>query len=210
VVIHPRYNPEGITQYNIVPGLLGVILTMTLVMITGVAMTRETERGTMENLLLMPSSPFEVMIGTIMPFLGVGAVQTLIVLLVVHWLFAVPFVGSISLLLMSVVLFIIANLALDFTFSTIAKAQIQALQLTVFFFLPSMLLSGFMFPFRGMRAWAQAIGEVLPLTHFLRVVRRIMLKGAGFTDLKMDLAAIAVFMLMVVFIAMLRYKRMLD
>jgi ABC-2 type transport system permease protein len=210
VVIHPRYNPEGITQYNIVPGLLGVILTMTLVMITGVAMTRETERGTMENLLVMPSSPFEVMIGTIMPFLGVGAVQTLIVLLVVHWLFAVPFVGSISLLLMSVVLFIIVNLALGFTFSTIAKAQIQALQLTVFFFLPSMLLSGFMFPFRGMRAWAQAIGEVLPLTHFLRVVRRIMLKGAGFKDLKMDLAAIAVFMLVVVFIAMLRYKRMLD
>jgi ABC-2 type transport system permease protein len=122
VVIHPRYNPECITQYNIVPGLLGVILTMTLVMITGVAMTRETERGTMENLLVMPSSPFEVMIGTIMPFLGVGAVQTLIFLLVVHWLFAVPFVGSISLLLMSVVLFIIANLALDFTFSTIAKA----------------------------------------------------------------------------------------
>jgi ABC-2 type transport system permease protein len=122
VVIHPRYNPEGITQYNIVPGLLGVILTMTLVMITGVAMTRETERGTMENLLVMPSSPFEVMIGTIMPFLGVGAVQTLIFLLVVHWLFAVPFVGSISLLLMSVVLFIIANLALDFTLSTIAKA----------------------------------------------------------------------------------------
>ncbi|MFT7405275.1 ABC transporter permease [Zhongshania sp.] len=210
MVIHPRYNPEGITQYNIVPGLLGVILTMTLVMITGVAMTRETERGTMENLLVMPSSPFEVMIGTIMPFLGVGAVQTLIVLLVVHWLFAVPFVGSISLLLMSVVLFIIVNLALGFTFSTIAKAQIQALQLTVFFFLPSMLLSGFMFPFRGMRAWAQAIGEVLPLTHFLRVVRRIMLKGAGFKDLKMDLAAIAVFMLVVVFIAMLRYKRMLD
>lgn len=210
MVIHPRYNPEGITQYNIVPGLLGVILTMTLVMITGVAMTRETERGTMENLLVMPSSPFEVMIGTIMPFLGVGAVQTLIVLLVVHWLFAVPFVGSISLLLMSVVLFIIANLALDFTFSTIAKAQIQALQLTVFFFLPSMLLSGFMFPFRGMRAWAQAIGEVLPLTHFLLLVRRIMLKGAGFKDLKMDLAAIAVFTLVVVFIAMLRYKRMLD
>ncbi|MEX1665375.1 ABC transporter permease [Zhongshania arctica] len=210
VVIHPRYNPEGITQYNIVPGLLGVILTMTLVMITGVAMTRETERGTMENLLAMPGSPFEVMIGKIMPFLGVGAVQTLIVLLVAHWLFAVPFVGSISLLLMSVVLFIIANLALGFTFSTIAKSQIQAMQLTVFFFLPSMLLSGFMFPFRGMPAWAQAIGEVLPLTHFLRVVRGIMLKGAGFKDLKMDLAAIVVFMLVVVFIAMLRYKRTLD
>lgn len=210
VVIHPRYNPEGITQYNIAPGLLGVILTMTLVMITGVAMTRETERGTMENLLAMPGSPFEVMIGKIMPFLGVGAVQTLIVLLVAHWLFSVPFEGSVSLLLLSVSLFIIANLALGFTFSTIAKSQIQAMQLTIFFFLPSLLLSGFMFPFRGMPIWAKTIGEALPLTHFLRVVRGIMLKGAGFKDLQMDLAAIALFMIAVVFIAMLRYKRTLD
>ncbi|MBW2941634.1 ABC transporter permease [Zhongshania aquimaris] len=210
LVLHPRYNPEGITQYNIVPGLLGVILTMTLVMITGVAMTRETERGTMENLLAMPGSPFEVMVGKILPFLGVGAVQTVIVLLVAHWLFAVPFVGSISLLLVSVALFIVANLALGFTFSTIAKTQIQAMQLTVFFFLPSMLLSGFMFPFRGMPMWAQVIGEVLPLTHFLRVVRGIMLKGAQFNDLRIDLAAIAAFMVVVVFIAMLRYKRTLD
>lgn len=210
VVVHPRYNPEGITQYNIVPGLLGVILTMTLVMITGVAMTRETERGTMENLLAMPGSPFEVMVGKILPFLGVGAVQTVIVLLVAHWMFSVPFVGSVGLLLVSVALFIVANLALGFTFSTIAKSQIQAMQLTVFFFLPSMLLSGFMFPFRGMPTWAQVIGEALPLTHFLRVVRGIMLKGAGFIDLRVDLAAIAAFMIVVVLIAMLRYKRTLD
>ncbi|CAA0091130.1 putative multidrug ABC transporter permease YbhS [Zhongshania aliphaticivorans] len=210
VVVHPRYNPEGITQYNIVPGLLGVILTMTLVMITGVAMTRETERGTMENLLAMPGTPLEVMIGKILPFLGVGAVQTVIVLCVAHWMFSVPFVGSIGLLLISVALFIIANLALGFTFSTIAKTQIQAMQLTVFFFLPSMLLSGFMFPFRGMPLWAQIIGEGLPLTHFLRVVRGIMLKGAGFNDLRGELVAIVVFMVVVVLIAMLRYKRTLD
>lgn len=210
VIVHPRYNPEGITQYNIVPGLLGVILTMTLVMITAVAMTRETERGTMENLLAMPGTPFEVMVGKILPFLGVGAVQTLIVLVVAHWLFSVPFFGSISLLLLSVTLFIVANLALGFTFSTIAKTQIQAMQLTIFFFLPSLLLSGFMFPFRGMPNWAQIIGEVLPLTHFLRVVRGIMLKGAEFNDLRIDLAAIGVFMIAVVAIAMLRYKRTLD
>tara|TARA_R110001599_G_scaffold105153_1_gene266213 strand:+ start:28476 stop:29615 length:1140 start_codon:yes stop_codon:yes gene_type:complete len=210
LVVHPRYNPEGITQYNIVPGLLGVILTMTLVMITGMAMTRETERGTMENLLAMPGSPFEVMIGKILPYVGVGSVQTVIVLVVAHWLFAVPFVGSIALLVLSVAIFIVANLALGFTFSTIAQSQIQSMQLTFFFFLPSILLSGFMFPFRGMPNWAQMIGEVLPLTHFLRVVRGIMLKGAEFTELRYDLAAIVLFMLVVSTVAMLRYKRTLD
>ena len=210
LVVHPRYNPEGITQYNIVPGLLGVILTMTLVMITGMAMTRETERGTMENLLAMPGSPFEVMIGKILPYVGVGSVQTVIVLVVAHWLFAVPFVGSIALLVLSVAIFIVANLALGFTFSTIAQSQIQSMQLTFFFFLPSILLSGFMFPFRGMPNWAQMIGEVLPLTHFLRVVRGIMLKGAEFTELRYELAAIVLFMLVVSTVAMLRYKRTLD
>ncbi|MFT4919049.1 MAG: ABC-2 type transport system permease protein [Zhongshania aliphaticivorans] len=210
LVVHPRYNPEGITQYNIVPGLLGVILTMTLVMITGMAMTRETERGTMENLLAMPGSPFEVMIGKILPYVGVGSVQTVIVLVVAHWLFAVPFIGSIALLVLSVAIFILANLALGFTFSTIAQSQIQSMQLTFFFFLPSILLSGFMFPFRGMPHWAQMIGEVLPLTHFLRVVRGIMLKGAGIQELVYDLAAILVFMLVVSSVAMLRYKRTLD
>lgn len=151
VVIHPRYNPEGITQSNIVPVLLGVILTMTLVMITGVVMPRETERGTMENLLAMPGSPFDVMIGKVMPFLGVGAVQTIIVLVVAYWLFALPFVGSVSFLLMSVVLFIIANLALGFTFSTIAKSQLQAMQLTVFFFLPSIFCLALCFLFVACR-----------------------------------------------------------
>ncbi|WP_373077235.1 ABC transporter permease [Zhongshania sp.] len=210
LVVHPRYNPEGITQYNIVPGLLGVILTMTLVMITGMAMTRETERGTMENLLAMPGSPFEVMIGKILPYVGVGSVQTVIVLVVAHWLFAVPFVGSIALLVLSVAIFIVANLALGFTFSTIAQSQIQSMQLTFFFFLPSILLSGFMFPFRGMPGWAQTIGEVLPLTHFLRVVRGIMLKGSEFKDLSYDLGAILIFMGVVSCVAMLRYKRTLD
>ncbi|MFT5889356.1 MAG: ABC-2 type transport system permease protein [Zhongshania sp.] len=210
LVVHPRYNPEGITQYNIVPGLLGVILTMTLVMITGMAMTRETERGTMENLLAMPGSPFEVMLGKILPYVGVGSVQTLIILVAAHWLFAVPFIGSISLLVLSVAVFIVANLALGFTFSTIAQSQIQSMQLTMFFFLPSILLSGFMFPFRGMPVWAQAIGEVLPLTHFLRVVRGIMLKGAGFKDLRYDLAVILAFTLVVMCVALIRYKRTLD
>jgi ABC-2 type transport system permease protein len=210
LVVHPRYNPEGITQYNIVPGLLGVILTMTLVMITGMAMTRETERGTMENLLAMPSSPFEVMLGKILPYVGVGSVQTLIILVAAHWLFAVPFIGSISLLVLSVAVFIVANLALGFTFSTIAQSQIQSMQLTMFFFLPSILLSGFMFPFRGMPVWAQAIGEVLPLTHFLRVVRGIMLKGAEFKDLRYDLAVILAFTLVVMCVALIRYKRTLD
>lgn len=210
VMVQPRYNPEGITQYNIVPGLLGVILTMTLVMITGMAITREAERGTLENLLAMPASPFEVMLGKILPYIGVGAVQTTIVLLVAHYLFSVPFVGSLLLLLSGVALFIIANLALGFTFSTVAKSQMQAMQLTFFFFLPSILLSGFMFPFRGMPAWAQFIGELLPLTHFLRIVRGVMLKGAAFSDVQHEFFAIVLFILLAGTVALLRYKRTLD
>lgn len=210
VIIHPRYNPEGITQYNIVPGLLGVILTMTLVMITAMAMTREAERGTMENLLAMPAKPFEMMIGKIGPYVGVGAVQTLIVILAARHLFGVPFAGAFWLLLLGVGLFIVANLALGFTFSTIAKSQMQAMQLTFFFFLPSLLLSGFMFPFRGMPDWAQIIGEALPLTHFLRIVRGVMLKGASFADIQGEFVAIAIFMAVVGSIAMARYRRTLD
>ncbi len=210
LVIHPRYNPEGITQYNIVPGLLGVILTMTLVMITGMAMTREAERGTMENLLAMPANPFEVMIGKITPYVVVGAVQTAVVLLVAHYLFSVPFVGALWLLLLGVTIFVLANLALGFTFSTIAQSQMQAMQLTFFFFLPSLLLSGFMFPFRGMPQWAQAIGEVLPLTHFLRIVRGVMLKGAGFAEMQGELVAMSAFTVFAVAAAMLRYRRTLD
>lgn len=210
LVIHPRYNPENITQYNIVPGLLGVILTMTLVMITGMAMTREGERGTMENLLAMPARPIEVMLGKIAPYVGVGAVQTVVVLLAARYLFDVPFAGAMWLLLLGVAVFVLANLALGFTFSTIAQSQMQAMQLTFFFFLPSLLLSGFMFPFRGMPDWAQMIGEALPLTHFLRIVRGVMLKGAGFADMQGELMAMSAFTLIAVGVAMMRYKRTLD
>jgi len=210
LVIHARYNPEGITQYNIVPGLLGVILTMTLVMITGMAMTREAERGTMENLLAMPVKPIEVMIGKILPYVAVGAAQTAVVLTVARLVFAVPFIGSLWLLLFGVAIFVLANLALGFTFSTIAKSQMQAMQLTFFFFLPSILLSGFMFPFRGMPHWAQAIGEILPLTHFLRIVRGVMLKGAGLVEMQGELIAMSAFTAAAVAAAMLRYRRTLD
>jgi ABC-2 type transport system permease protein len=210
LVIHRKFNPEGITQYNIVPGLLGVILTLTLVMITGIAMTREAERGTMENLLAMPARPFEVMVGKIAPYLVVGAVQTVVILLAGRFLFAVPFAGNIALLLLGLVIFVIANLAVGFTFSTIAETQMQAMQMTVFFFLPSILLSGFMFPFRGMPGWAQTIGEVLPLTHFLRVVRGVMLKGVSFGDIVNPLLAMTLFTMIVSTIAMLRYRRTLD
>jgi ABC-2 type transport system permease protein len=210
LIVHRRYNPEGLTQYNIVPGLLGVIITMTMVMITGMAMTREVEQGTLENLLAMPAKPLEVMIGKICPYIAVGAVQTCIILLAAHYLFAVPFIGSMTLLIAAVALFIVANLALGFTFSTIAKSQMQAMQLTFFFFLPSLLLSGFMFPFRGMPVWAQYLGELLPLTHFLRIVRGVMLKGAPLNAVKFELLAITAFILVVGLVAVSRYKRTLD
>ncbi len=210
LVVHRRYNPEGLTQYNIVPGLLGVILTMTLVMITSMAMTREAERGTMENLLAMPAKPIEVMIGKITPYVLVGAVQTGVVLLAARFIFDVPFAGALWILLSGVLIFVLANLALGFTFSTIAQSQMQAMQLTFFFFLPSLLLSGFMFPFRGMPVWAQGIGEVLPLTHFLRVVRGVMLKDAGFADLQFDFLAMTLFAAAAVAVAMLRYRSTLD
>lgn len=210
LVVHAEYNPEGITHYNIVPGLLGVILTMTLVMITSIAMTRESERGTIENLLAMPARPLEVMIGKITPYIMVGAVQTTVILTAARLLFNVPFVGELRLLLLGVAVFVVANLALGFTFSTIAKTQMQAMQLTFFFFLPSMLLSGFMFPFRGMPEWAQHIGNVLPLTHFLRMVRSVMLKGGSFPDVQAPIMAMGIFALAVSVIAMLRYRRTLD
>ena len=210
VVIHRRYNPEGITQYNIVPGLLGVILTMTLIMFTGMAMTREAERGNLENLLAMPARPMEVMIGKITPYTFVGAVQTAIILGAAYFIFSVPFAGPIWVLLLGVTIFMLANLSLGFTFSTIAQSQMQAMQLTFFFFLPSLLLSGFMFPFRGMPGWAQMLGEVLPLTHFLRVVRGVMLKDATFSDMGYDLAAMTAFAAFAVVVAMFRYRSTLD
>lgn len=210
LVVHQMYNPEAKTSYNIVPGLLGVILTMTLVMITAMAMTRETEQGTIENLLAMPVKPAEVMLGKISPYVLVGAAQTVVILIAARLLFDVPFVGALWLLLLGVSIFVLANLALGFTFSTIARSQMQAMQLTFFFFLPSILLSGFMFPFRGMPEWAQVIGEALPLTHFLRIVRGVMLKDASLAQLQAPLLSLCAFTVVAMVIAMLRYRRTLD
>jgi len=210
VRVHRRYNPEGVTQYNIVPGLIGVILTMTMVMMTSLAMTRERERGTMENLLATPVRPGEVMAGKIIPYIIVGYVQVAIILLAAKLLFAVPGVGSLALLSLVLVLFMAANLAVGFTFSTLAKNQMQAMQMTFFFFLPSMLLSGFMFPFRGMPEWAQWLGEVLPLTHFLRVVRGILLKGNGTAEIAPELWPMALFLLAAAVVALKRYRETLD
>ena len=208
--IHARYNPEAITQYNIVPGLMGVVLTMTMVMITGLAITRERERGTMENLLSMPTRPLEVLIGKIIPYIFVGYVQVSLILIASYFLFDVPMVGSLGLLLLVALVFIAANLAMGITFSTVAKNQLQAMQMSFFFFLPSLLLSGFMFPFRGMPRWAQAVGELFPLTHFLRIVRGILLKGNGLEDVALQLWQIALFTAVALTIGVKRYRRTLD
>ncbi len=208
--IHRRYNPEGITQYNVVPGLMGVVLNMTMVMMTALAVTRERERGTMENLLAMPVRPFEVMLGKIVPFVCVGYVQVVLILTAARLLFGVPIVGSLVLLSLVLVLFIAANLAVGFTFSTLAKNQLQAMQMSFFYFLPSILLSGFMFPFRGMPGWAQVLGEVLPLTHFLRIVRGILLKGNGIAEILGEVVPLALFLAVVTAIALKRYRQTLD
>lgn len=208
--IHALYNPESITQYNIVPGLMGVVLTMTLAMITGLAITRERETGTMENLLSMPTHPLEVLVGKIVPYILVGYIQIGLILVVSRVLFHVPMVGSLPLLLATALVFIAANLSVGITVSTVAKNQRQAMQMTVFYFLPSMLLSGFMFPFRGMPPWAQWAGEVLPLTHFLRIVRGILLKGNGLPDVTRELWPIALFAAVAISIAVTRYRRTLD
>lgn len=208
--VHAQYNPEAITQYNIVPGLMGVVITMTMVMITGLAITRERERGTMENLLSMPTRPFEVMVGKIIPYILVGYVQLGLILLAARVLFEVPMHGNLGLLLLVAFLFITANLAMGITFSTLAENQLQAVQLSFFFFLPSLLLSGFMFPFRGMPEWAQAVGELLPLTHFLRVVRGILLKGNGLYDIVLQLWQIALFAVVALAVGIKRYRQTLD
>ena len=210
IVAHQHYNPESITQYNIVPGLMGVMLTMTMIIITGLAITRERERGTMENLLSTPVHPGEVIVGKIVPYIAVGYVQVFLILLAAKFLFNVPLVGSVPLLVALTFLFIVANLAVGITFSTIAKNQLQAVQMAFFFFLPSLLLSGYMFPFRGMPGWAQNIGECLPLTHFLRVVRGILLKGNGLAECAPDLWPIALFVAVVLVIAVKRYRQTLD
>lgn len=210
LVIHSHYNPENITQYNIVPGLMGVMLTMTMVMITALAITRERERGTMENLLATPVRPGEVLIGKIVPYIAVGYVQITLILLAAKFLFNVPMVGSVPLLYALALLFIVANLAVGITFSTVAKNQLQAMQMAFFFFLPSLLLSGYMFPFRGMPEWAQNIGECLPLTHFLRIVRGILLKGNGLTEVAPDLWPIALFVAVMLVVGVKRYRQTLD
>jgi ABC-2 type transport system permease protein len=210
LVVHQHYNPENITQYNIVPGLMGIMLTMTMIIITALAITRERERGTMENLLSTPARPGEVMIGKIIPYITVGYIQVFLILLASKFLFNVPIVGSVPLLLALTFLFIVANLAVGITFSTIAKNQLQAVQMAFFFFLPSLLLSGYMFPFRGMPGWAQDIGELLPLTHFLRVVRGILLKGNGLAEVAPDLWPIALFLVVMLAIGIKRYRQTLD
>ena len=210
VRIHNRYNPEGLSRYNIVPGLIGTILTMTMVMLTSLAMTRERERGTMENLLATPVRPVEVMCGKILPYVVIGYLQLFVILVAAKFLFEVPMFGSLSLLLLMIGMFMVANLGVGFTFSTLAKNQLQAMQMTFFFFLPSILLSGFMFPFRAMPIWAQYVGEVLPLTHFLRIVRGIMLKGVSIEFVLADFWAMLIFLLVAGAIALKRYKQTLD
>jgi len=210
LLTHPRYNPEAVTQYNIVPGLLGVILTMTMVLMTGLAITRETERGTMENLLATPATPLEVMTGKIIPYVLIGLVQVSLVLLLASLIFHVPILGNLGVLYVAVLLFIAANLTLGLTFSSIARNQLQAMQMTFFFFLPSILLSGFMFPFRGMPGWAQVIGEALPLTHFLRIVRGVMLKGNGIADVVPEVWPLVAFMAVVLLIGLRTFRSTLD
>jgi len=210
VRVHRLYNPEGLSQLNIVPGLMGVILAMTMVMMTGLAITRERERGTMENLLAMPSSPLEVMTGKIVPYVFIGLIQSSIILLAARWLFGVPFVGSVALLYGVALLFICANLTVGITLSSLARNQLQAMQLTFFYFLPSILLSGFMFPFEGMPGSAQAIGSVIPTTYFMRAVRGILLKGNQAADLWPHVWPMLLFTLVVMTIALRFYRKTLD
>ncbi|WP_321820388.1 MULTISPECIES: ABC transporter permease [unclassified Burkholderia] len=210
IVLHRLYNPEGITQYNVVPGLMGVILTMTMVMMTGLAITRERERGTMENLLATPVRPLEVMTGKIVPYVFIGLIQVSIILVAARYVFHVPFVGGMVAIYLSALLFIAANLTVGITLSSLAQNQLQAMQLAVFYFLPNILLSGFMFPFAGMPKWAQFIGNLLPLTYFNRLVRGILLKGNGWADLWPSVWPVALFTLVVMGVALRFYRRTLD
>jgi ABC-2 type transport system permease protein len=210
VRVHSLYNPEGLTQYFIVPGLMGVILSMTLVLMTGLAITRERERGTMENLLAMPITPLEVMSGKIVPYVFIGLIQVTIILIAARLMFNVPFQGNLSTFYCAALFFIAANLTVGISLSSLAQNQLQAMQLTMFYFLPNILLSGFMFPFQGMPRWARFIGEVLPLTHFNRLMRGILLKGNGWGDLWTDVWPIVIFMAIVMFVALRFYRRTLD
>ncbi|OLL30963.1 mannose-1-phosphate guanyltransferase [Burkholderia sp. SRS-W-2-2016] len=210
VQLHRLYNPESVTQYNVVPGLMGVILTMTMVMMTGLAITRERERGTMENLLATPVLPLEVMTGKIVPYVAIGLIQVSIILVAARFVFDVPFEGSLIALYLSALLFVAANLTIGITLSSLAQNQLQAMQLTMFYFLPNILLSGFMFPFAGMPKWAQVIGNLLPLTYFNRLVRGILLKGVGWADMWPHVWPLLIFLCVVMGIAVKFYRRTLD
>ena len=210
VRVHRLYNPDGITQYNVVPGLMGVILTLTMVMMTALAITRERERGTMENLLAMPATPIEVMTGKLIPYIGIGLIQSSIILLAARYVFDVPFFGNIGAIYLVALLFVAANLTVGITLSSLAQNQLQAVQLTVFYFLPNILLSGFMFPFQGMPKWAQVLGDLLPLTYFNRLIRGIMLKGNGWSNSWPSVWPLIVFTFIVMTIAVKTYRRTLD
>ena len=207
---HARYNPSASSQLNIVPGLLGTILTLTMLIFTALSVTRETERGTMENLLSMPITPLEIMLGKITPYVVIGFLQAAMIVVAAVVLFDVPIVGNLLLLASLTTLFIATNLSVGYTFSTLAQNQLQAVQMAMMYFLPNMLLSGFLFPFAGMPLWAQWVGEFLPLTHYLRIVRAIMLKGATLADLHYDTLALAGLMLVAMLIAVTRFRRTLD
>jgi ABC-2 type transport system permease protein len=207
---HARYNPAASSRLNIVPGLVGTILTMTMLIFTALSVTREIERGTMESLLSMPITPVEVMLGKIVPYVLVGFIQAILIIGIGVFLFGVPVRGSLIMLALLLTLFITNNLSIGYTFSTIAQNQLQAMQMSIMFFLPSILLSGFMFPFLGMPVWAQYVGEALPLTHYLRIVRAIMLKGATLQNLQYDAAALVSLMLLAMAIAVMRFRRTLD
>ncbi|MEY4767079.1 MAG: hypothetical protein RI907_3752 [Pseudomonadota bacterium] len=208
--IHKRYNPEGITAYNVVPGLMGIILVMTLVMMTAMAMTRERERGTLENLLATPVKPLEVMIGKILPYVLIGHLQVLMIYVAARVLFDVPMFGSHLLLTVGVLVFIVSTLTVGFLFSTIARTQLQALQMTIFFLLPNIMITGFMFPYRGMPQWAQWLAETLPCTHFLRIVRGVMLKGSGWADVAPQFGPMLLFIVLIGALAIKRYQQTLD
>ena len=207
---HARYNPAAESRLNIVPGLVGTILTMTMLIFTALSVTREIERGTMESLLSMPIRPVEIMFGKIIPYVLVGFIQATLIIGIGVGLFGVPILGSVLMLALLTTLFITTNLSIGYTFSTIVQNQLQAVQLSMMFFLPSILLSGFMFPFAGMPVWAQYLGEGLPLTHYVRIVRAIMLKGATIQNLQYDTIALIALMLVAMTIAVTRFRRTLD
>jgi ABC-2 type transport system permease protein len=207
---HARYNPAAVSQLNIVPGLLGVILTLTMLIFTALSVTREIERGTMENLLAMPIRPLEIMLGKITPYIGIGFLQAALIVVAAVVLFGVPILGDVSEFALLTTLFVATNLSIGYTFSTLAQNQLQAVQMAMMFFLPNMLLSGFLFPFAGMPKWAQYVGETLPVTHYVRIVRAIMLKGSSLADLQVDAAALVALMVVAMTIAVTRFRRTLD